>query len=70
MTFHLIELLSCLVLRLNVQSLVQQGLVPLVTSVSSYLLVQYDQVSQLRGDPTFFIADDTQEMHRVQSIRN
>jgi len=42
MTFHLIELLSCLVLRLNVQSLVQQGLVPLVTSVSSYLLVQYD----------------------------
>jgi len=39
MTFHLIELLSSLVLRLNVQSLVEQGLVPLITSVSSYLLV-------------------------------
>ena len=42
MTFHLLELLSSLVLRLNVQALVQQGLVPLITSVSSYLLVQYN----------------------------
>ena len=43
---------------------------PLITSVSSYLLVQYNHEKQHRGDPTFFIADETQEMHRVQSIRN
>lgn len=39
MTFHLLELLSTLVLRPNVQQLVLQGLVPLLTSVSSYLLL-------------------------------
>lgn len=70
MTFHLIELLSTLVLRLNVQSLVYQGLIPLITSVSSYLLVQHNQERQHRGDATFFISEDSQEMHRVQSIRN
>ena len=70
MTFHLLELLSSLVLRLNVQGLVEQGLVPLITSVSSYLLVQQNMERSHRSDPTFFIADETQEMHRVQSIRN
>ena len=39
MTFHLLELLSTLVMRPNVQALVMQGLVPLLTSVSSYLLI-------------------------------
>ena len=43
---------------------------PLITSVSSYLLVQFNSEKQHRADPTFFIADETQEMHRVQSIRN
>lgn len=40
MTFSLLELLSTLVLRPNVQSLVMMGLLPLLTSVSSYLLLQ------------------------------
>jgi len=44
--------------------------VPLITTVSSYLLVQSDQERQHKGDSTFFIADETQEMHRLQSIRN
>ena len=70
MTLHLLELLSTLVLRLNVQALVQQGLVPLITTVSSYLLIQHDQEGLHRGDSTFFISDETQEMHRIQSIRN
>ena len=39
MTFHLLELLSTLVLRPNVQALVKQGLVPLMTTVSHYLLI-------------------------------
>jgi len=42
MTFHLLELLSTLVLRPNVQAVVMQGLVPLITTVSSYLLIQND----------------------------
>ena len=70
MTFHLLELLSSLVLRRNVQGLVEQGLVPLITTVSSYLLIQHDQERFYKGDPTFFTADENQEMHRVQSIRN
>ena len=39
MTFHLLELLSTLVMRPNVQALVMQGLVPLLTTVISYLLI-------------------------------
>lgn len=38
--------------------------------MSSYLLVQYNQEKFHKGDPTFFISDQTQELHRVQSIRN
>lgn len=39
MTFNLLELLATLVLRPNVQQVVLQGLVPMLTSVSSYLLI-------------------------------
>ena len=42
MTFHLLELLSTLVLRPNVQQLVLQGLVPLMTTVCSYLLIEHN----------------------------
>jgi hypothetical protein len=57
MTFHLIELLSTLVMRPNVQALVMQGLIPLLTSVSSYLLIEHDHERTCRADPTYFIAD-------------
>lgn len=70
MTFHLLELLCSLVQRPNVQSLVLQGLIPLVTTVTGYLLVQSDQEKAHRGDATFFIIEKGQEMLRVQSVRN
>jgi hypothetical protein len=70
MTFHLLELLSTLVLRPNVQTVVLQGLVPLITTVSSYLLIQSDQERQYVADQTYFIADNSQDLLRRESIRS
>ena len=70
MTFHLLELLGALVQRPNVQGLVMQGLVPLITTVSSYLLVQYIHEKKHIGDPTYFIADKSQELLKVETIRS
>lgn len=70
MTFALLELLSTLVLRPNVQSLVTQGLLPLLTSVSSYLLLQRRHERIYRGDPTFFIADNSQDLLKIETIRS
>ena len=70
MTFHLLELLSTLVMRPNVQALVMQGLAPLLTSVSSYLLIQHDHERLYLTDPTYFIADKSQELLKVETIRS
>ena len=47
-----------------------QGLVPLITTVSSYLLIQYTHELRHLGDPTFFISDKSQELLKVETIRN
>ena len=47
-----------------------QGLVPLITTVSSYLLVQYIHERKHIGDPTYFIADKSQELLKVETIRS
>ena len=47
-----------------------QGLIPLLTSVSSYLLVQHDHERLCRADPTYFIADKSQELLKVETIRS
>jgi importin-9 len=65
MTFHLLELLSTLVLRPNVQQLVLQGLVPLLSSVSSYLLIQHEHEREYLGDPTYFVVDKSQDLLKV-----
>lgn len=70
MTFHLLELLSTLVLRPNVQQLVLTGLVPMLTSVSSYLLIQHSHERVYRGDLTYFIADKSQDLLKVDTIRS
>jgi hypothetical protein len=70
MTFHLLELLSTLVLRPNVQQLVLQGLVPLLSSVTSYLLIQHNHEREYLGDPTYFLTDKSQDLLKVETIRS
>ena len=43
---------------------------PLVTTVSSYLLIQFNHELKHVGDPTFFIADKSQELLKVETIRS
>ena len=47
-----------------------EGLVPLITSVSSYLLIQHDHERRHHGDATFFISDKSQELLKVETIRS
>jgi hypothetical protein len=70
MTFYLLELLSTLVMRPNVQQLVMQGLVPLMTTVCSYLLIEHRHERYYFGDLTYFIADRGQELHKIDTIRS
>lgn len=49
MTLQLIELLTTLVQRPNVQEVVRQGINPLLMTVSSYMIVEYaDERDYLR----------------------
>ena len=41
-----------------------------MTTVSSYLLIQYNQERAFKVDPLFFILDKGFELHQVESIRN
>ena len=70
MTFYLIELLSTLVQRPSVQPLVRQGVLPLMKTVSSYLIVQRNRERQHHGDTLFFIADKSADLLRVDTIRS
>lgn len=41
MTLQLLELLTTLVQRPNVQEVVRQGILPLLTTVSGYMIIEY-----------------------------
>lgn len=69
LTFHTLELLTSLVQRPNVQQIVQQGIVPLTTTVCSYLIVEAAQEVTHRGDQTFFLSTGVENLHN-ESIRN
>ena len=47
-----------------------QGLVPLITTVSSYFLIWQDLERIYFGDATYFIADKSQELPKIETVRN
>jgi hypothetical protein len=70
MTFYLIELLNTIIQRPNVQPLVLQGLLPLMKTISFYLLLPYNKEKSHCGDNLFFIQDKSHDMLRMDSIRS
>ena len=59
MTLQLIELLTTLVQRPNVQEVVRQGINPLLMTVSSYMIVEYKDQKEHRIDENYFLYDKT-----------
>lgn len=66
MIFQSLELLATLVMRPNVQQLILQGLVPLTTTVCSYLIVPYYQEHSHKYDTTYFLQWDEHQ----STVRN
>ncbi len=70
MTLQLIELLTTLVSRQNVQEVVKLGIVPLITTISSYMIVPYKSERHYLGDFNHFIHEKDEDVYKVRSIRN
>jgi len=47
-----------------------QGLMPLMTTVSSYLLAQHDCEREHKYDTTYYITDKNQQLLKADSIRS
>ena len=70
MTLQLIELLTTLVQRPNVQEVVKQGINPLLMSVSSYMIVERTDEREYKRDQNIFLHDKTQSVFKLRTIRN
>jgi len=70
MTLQLIELLTTLVQRPNVQEVVRQGINPLLMYVSSYMIVEYRDQREHYVDDNYFLYDKTQSIYKTRNIKN
>lgn len=70
MTLQLIELLTTLVSRPNVQEVVKQGIIPLISSISCFMIVQGNRERHYYGDANYFIHEKDEDVYKVRTIRN
>jgi hypothetical protein len=70
MTLQLIELLTTLISRQNVQEVVRQGMVPLITTISSYMIIPRNKERMHVGDYQHFIHEKDEDFYKQRSIRN
>ena len=70
MTLQLIELLTTLVQRPNVQEVVKQGINPLLITVSSYMILEYKDQRVHYADENYFLHDKTQSVYKMRNIKN
>lgn len=70
MTSQLIELLTTLVSRPNVQEIVKQGLLPLISVASSYMIIPANEEQKFRSDLTYFVSEKNDDLLRMRSITN
>jgi hypothetical protein len=70
MTQNLIELLTTLVQRQNLQEVVRQGIIPLVMTVASYMILPSNRERQHVGDYNLFIHDKDEDIYKQRAIRN
>lgn len=70
MTLQLIELLTTLVQRPNVQEVVRQGINPLLVTVSSYMILEHKDHREHKIDENYFLYDKTQTVFKTRNIKN
>ena len=70
MTLHLIELLTALISRPSVREVVKMGILPLTSTISSYMILTTDIESQHKIDKNLFIYSKDEDVFKVRSIRN
>lgn len=70
MTLQLIELLTTLVQRPNVQEVVRQLLSPLLMNVASYMIVEHKDQREFMYDQHYFLHDKTQSVFKTRTIKN
>lgn len=70
MTMHLIELLTSLVIRPSVREIVRMGILPLITTVSSYMICTKDLENQFNVDHNLFIYQKEDDVYKSRTIRN
>ncbi len=70
MTLQLIELLTTLISRPNVQEVVRQGIVPLVSTVGSFMIIPHAQERTYCFDNNYFIHEKDDDMYKARNIRN
>mmetsp|Transcript_2569 Transcript_2569/g.2406 ORF Transcript_2569/g.2406 Transcript_2569/m.2406 type:complete len:195 (-) Transcript_2569:57-641(-) len=69
MTMQLIELLTSLANKGSMRTLISSGIVPLVTSVASYMILSKDQETAQVTDPSQFVNTNNESIYE-HSVRN
>ena len=70
MTLQLVELLTTLVHRPNVQEVVRQGVIPLLMTISSYMIVEKSNETEYIRDVNIFLHDRTESIFKLRNIKN
>ena len=66
----MIELLTTLMIRNSVQEVIKQGIVPLITTISSYMIIEGNKERHHYGDSSYFIHEKDEDFYKVRSVRN
>jgi hypothetical protein len=53
-----------------VQEVVKQGIIPLISSITCFMIVQGDKERHHYGDSNYFIHEKDEDVYKVRSIRN
>jgi len=69
MTMQLIELLTSLANKGSIRSLIYSGIVPLITSIASYMILSKDQENEFITDQSQFININNENVYE-HSVRN
>ena len=69
MTMQLIELLTSLANKGSIRSLIQVGIVPLITSIASYMILSQEQENEQITDQSQFININNDNVYE-HSVRN
>lgn len=70
MTLHLIELLTSLISRPSVREVVKMGILPLISTISSYMILTTDIEEAHKIDKNLFIYGKDEDIYKMRNIRN